>query len=258
MLIPFIPFTALPDVAIATIWVVASFIGMVWLLRKLGLPGYWLAFNPILAVVGLGHPELLAVALLFFGGRLGGLSVIVKPYMAFALIVQKRWRAIGVAVVAVGVTAPFLPWGLFIAEREMITRTLADQYSGDSVFGNPVLMLVAAVALASLGWRRALWLGTPLLWPYAQQTYKLMALPVMTPVIAIFWAMPVPGFALMGIVAQAVLERVDGVRPLPGWLREGIQPLTSMGADAWPAKRETSDDGGTGGTVVPAPAPVPG
>lgn len=253
MLLPFVPFAGLPNIVIAGIWVLASLIGGIWLLRKLGLPGYWLAFNPLLAAIGLGHPEVLAVALLFLGGRLGGLSAIVKPYMGFALLAQRRWSAIAVAIIAVAITAPFLPWGLFIQERDMISQTLAQQYSGDSVFGNPVLMLIAVVALASLGWRRALWLGTPLLWPFAQQTYKLMALPVLTPVIAVFWAVPVPGFALIGVVLQAVLERVDDRRPLPTWLRAGIQPLTDMGADVWPRRRQARR---TVGAALPAAATV--
>jgi hypothetical protein len=234
MLLPFIPFVSLPNEVIAAIALFGSILGLIWLLRRLGLPGYWAGFMPLFAVTVLGHLELLAVAILFYGGRLGGLAAIVKPYMGFALVAQRRWQAIAVGAVAVLVTAPFLPWRLFIEERDFITANLARQYAGDSVFGNPVLMVVAVIALASLGWRRALWLGAPVLWPYAQQGYKLMAVPVLTPVVAVFWAIPVPGSALLGIVALAVLERVRDRRRLPDWLSVGIQPLTSLGASVWP------------------------
>jgi hypothetical protein len=236
MLLPFMPFVGLPNEVIAAIWLVASVVALVWLLWKLGLPGYWIAYTPFFAVVVLGHLELLVVILLFYGGRLGGLAAIVKPYMGFALVAQKRWGAIAVAAVAVLVTAPFLPWGLFIQERDFIAANLARQYAGDSVFGNPILMVIAVVALASLGWRRALWLGAPLLWPAAQQGYKLMAVPLMTPVLAVFWALPFPGCALLGVVAQAILERVDDRRALPAWLKVGIQPLTPLGASVWPTR----------------------
>jgi hypothetical protein len=240
MLLPFVPFVGMPNDVIAAIWLVGSVVALIWLLRKLGLPGYWLGFTPFFAVVVLGHLELLAVILLFYGGRLGGLAAIVKPYMGFALIAQRRWGAIAVGAVVVLVTAPFLPWALFIEERDFIASNLARQYAGDSVFGNPILMVIAVVALASLGWRRALWLGAPVLWPFAQQGYKLMAVPLMTPVLAMFWALPFPGCALAGIVAQAILERVDARRPLPAWLKVGIEPLTSIGASVWPAKLSTA------------------
>lgn len=234
MLLPFVPFVAVPNEIIAAIWFAASVVGMAWMLRRFGLAGYWLAFVPIFESVVLGHLELLTVLLLFFGGRLAGLAAIVKPYMGFALVAQRNWRAIAIGAVAVLVTAPFLPWARFIDERELIAASLARQYHGDSVWGNPIAMAIAFVALASLGWRRAIWLGAPVLWPFAQQGYKLMALPLLTPVIAVCWAIPLPGAALTGIVAQAVLERIDQRRPLPAWLKVGIQPLTSIGAAMWP------------------------
>ncbi|HJP89228.1 MAG TPA: hypothetical protein VJ850_09365 [Candidatus Limnocylindrales bacterium] len=236
MLIPFIPFVGLSDDLIAAIWLFGSILAMLWLLRKLGLPGYWIAFNPLFAVVVLGHLELLLVIVLLYAGRLGGVSAIVKPYMGFALVAQRRWGAIAVAVAALAITAPFLPWQRFIEEYSFITANLTRQYAGDSVFGNPVLMVIAGVALLSLGWRRALWLGAPVFWPSAQQGYKLMSMPVLTPVIAVFWGIPVPGMALTGIVLQAVLERIDDRRPLPAWLHVGLQPLTEIGASIWPER----------------------
>ncbi|MEO8273734.1 MAG: hypothetical protein ABI620_06685 [Chloroflexota bacterium] len=229
MLVPFLPFVGMPHNAIAALWVTVNLVATVWLLRKLRLPGYWLGFLPIFAVVALGHIEMLAVILLLFGGRLGGLAVVIKPYMGFALVAQRRWGAIAVGLIVVAVTAPFLPWSQFLGEAEHVTASLAAQSHGDSVFGNPLAMGIAIVALASLGWRRALWLGAPLLWPFAQHDYKLMALPILTPVVAIFWAIPLPGAALTGVVAQAALERIDARRPLPAWVRDGIRPLTSLG-----------------------------
>jgi hypothetical protein len=238
MLLPFIPFVALPNEVIAAIWLIGSLVGLVWLLRRLGLPGYWIAFTPFFAVVALGHLELLAVIVLLYGGRFAGLAAIVKPYMGFALLAQKNWTALAIGALAVVVTAPFLMWPLFIEQREFITANLARQYAGDSVFGNPILMAIAVVALASLGWKRALWLGAPLVWPFAQQGYKLMAVPLLTPVMALCWALPFPGSTLTGVVLQAILERVDAWRPLPPWLRTGIEPLTDLGAAYWPKRRE--------------------
>jgi hypothetical protein len=144
--------------------------------------------------------------------------------MALVLLAERRWRAIGIAVVAFVVTLPFLPWSRFIAELPMISATLAAQAHGDGVFGNPLLMVVALVALASMGPRLALWLATTLLWPSAQPDYKVMTLPVQTPLLAAIWAIPLPGATLVGVTVLAVLLQVARRRPLPAWLATGIAP----------------------------------
>ena len=235
MLLPFVPFVALPSQLIAIMGVLVAAASLVWLLVKLGLPGYWIGFLPFAGVVVLGHFEVPVVLLLLYGGRFAGLATLVKPYTAFALLAQQRWTALAVAIIAVVVTAPLLPWAQFFEDRDFIATSLARQYGGDSVFGNPLLVGVAGVALLSLGWRRAFWIGAPVLWPFAQQSYKIMAVPLMTPVLATFWALPIPGATVLGIVAQALLERVAGRRSLPAWLCTGIEPLTGLGASIWPA-----------------------
>jgi hypothetical protein len=57
-----------------------------------------------------------------------------------------------------------------------------------------------------------------------------MTLPVLTPVVAAAWALPVPGATLAGVVIQAVLERIDHARRLPPLLRAGISPVTPIGS----------------------------
>ena len=224
MLALFVPFAGLPDDLIRLIWVAGTAAIAIWMLRRLGLPGYWLGFPPIFQVIVLGHPEVALVALLLFGGVLGGLSPLVKPYMGLALVAERRWRAIVVGVVAFLVTLPFLPWPRFIAELPTISATLTQQAHGDGVFGEPVLMVLAALALLALGPRLALWLATPLLWPSVQPSYKIMTLPVLTPLVAAFWALPIPGSTLAGVVVQAVVVQVAKRRALPAWLAAGVRP----------------------------------
>jgi hypothetical protein len=218
----FLPFAGMPDDLVRLIWVAGTAAIAVWMLRRLGLPGYWLGFPPIFECIVLGHPEVLLAGLLLFGGVLGGLAPLVKPYMGLVLLAERRWRALAVGVVAFAVTLPFLPWARFLAELPMISATLAAQAHGDGAFGNPVLMLVAAVALASMGPRLALWLATTLLWPSAQPNYKVMTLPVLTPLLAAIWAIPLPGATLVGVVVQAILMQVARRRALPAWLTVGI------------------------------------
>lgn len=224
MLALFAPFVGLPDDAVRLLWVAATVAVAVWMLRRLGLPAYWLGFPPIFQVIVLGHPEVVLVALLLFGGVLGGLAPLVKPYMALVLVAERRWRALAVGAAAFLITLPFLPWQRFLTELPMISATLAEQAHGDGVFGDPLLMLVAAVALLSLGPRLALWLATPLLWPSVQPNYRLMTLPVLTPLLATFWALPVPGATLVGIVTFAIVLQVQRRRQLPSWLEAGLRP----------------------------------
>jgi hypothetical protein len=225
MLLPYLPFVSLPVDVTRLAWFFGDLVVAAWAIRRLGLPAYWLAFPPLFSAIILGHVEVLLLGLLVLRGPLSGLAALVKPYAALPLLAERRWSALAVAAAAAVATLLILPWGRFFAEAGSITATLARQNVGDSVFGDPGLMIVAIVALASLGFRRALWLAVPLLWPYAQPLYKTMTIPMLAPVIALAWAIPIPGATLAGVVALAVLVNVARFRPLPAWLQLGIGTL---------------------------------
>jgi hypothetical protein len=228
MLIPFAPFVGLPVDFTRFAWFLADLGLAIWVTRRLHLPAYWVSFPPLFDAIFLGHIEVLILALVVLKGPLSGLAITIKPYAAFALIAERRWAALALGAAFVVVTAPFLPWERFVTQFSGISATLSRQSHGDSVFGDPLLMLIAVVALGALGVRRALWLGVPVLWPAAQPIYKTMTLPILTPVIALAWALPVPGATLIGLIAQVLLERVDRVRPLWPWLRFGLQPASKV------------------------------
>lgn len=234
MLLPFAPFAILPWDTTRIAWVAIDALVAVWALRRLGLPPYWLIFPPLFEAIVLGHPEVLVLALLVVRRPIGGLALLVKPYAVLPLLAERRWAAIVLGGVVGAITLLFLPWGQFLAELPQIGATLARQNQGDSVFGEPIPMAVAAIALAVLGLRRGLWLAVPVLWPYAQPIYKTMTIPVLMPVVAIAWALPLPGATLGGLVAAAVLVQLDRRRFLPAWLRTGIQPVVKQ-ADEAPA-----------------------
>ena len=242
MLLPFVPFVGLPLDLTRFVWVVGSAALAIWTLRRLGLPGYWLGFPPVFGAILLGHPEVLVLWLLVLGGAISGLAAAIKPYAVLALLAERRWRAVLLAAAVVVITAAVLPWPRFINEFPEIRATIESQAYGDSVFGQPVLMLIAIIALGSLGLRRALWLATPLLWPAAQPIYKVVSVPQISPLLAVFWAIPVPGATLAGVVTEAVLIQVGRRRVMPGWLQSGI------GSAAAPP------DGPTHGQVEPSPA----
>ena len=229
MLLLFAPFTALPADLTRLIWVAAMFLVAVWVVRRLGLPGYWVAFPPMFQAIFLGHPEVLVIALLVVGGPLSGVAAVIKPYAAAPLVAERRWSAFLVAIAVVLITSPFLPWATFIADLPAITANLVRQNHGDSTFGSPILMVVAIIALVSLGVRRGLWLSVPLLWPLAQPMYKTVTLPALSPFLAIAWSIPIPGFTLIGLVIEAIVLRLSTRRPLPRWLIRGFEPASIRG-----------------------------
>ena len=229
MVLLFMPFVPLPVELTRLIWVCAMFLLAIWVVRRLGLPGYWVAFPPMFQAIFLGHPEVLVLALLVLGGPLSGIAAAIKPYAAAPLLAERRWSALIVAIAVVIVTAPFLPWATFVAELPSIAANLIRQNHGDSTFGNPILMLLAVLGLVSLGVRRGLWLSVPLLWPLAQPMYKTASLPALSPFLAIAWSIPVPGFTLVGLLVEAIVLRSASRRPLPIWLMQGFTPAPTRG-----------------------------
>ena len=229
MLLLFVPFTQLPVDLTRPIWVGAMLVLAIWSVRRLGLPGYWVAFPPMFQAIFLGHPEVLVLALLVFGGPLSGIAAVIKPYAAAPLLAERRWSAFLVAIALVIVTAPLLPWSTFVADLPSIAANLVRQNHGDSTFGSPILIVLAVLGLASLGLRRGLWLSVPLLWPLAQPMYKTASLPALSPFLAIAWSIPVPGLTLIGLLVEAIVLRFASRRPLPSWLMHGFAPAPFRG-----------------------------
>jgi hypothetical protein len=229
MLLLFVPFVGLPVDLTRLIWVGGMLLLAVWVVRRLGLPGYWIAFPPLFQAIFLGHPEVLVLALLVYGGPVSGIAAVIKPYAGAALLAERRWTAIVLAVAIVVVTLPILPWATFIADFSMITQNLVRQNHGDSVVGAPLLMAVAVVALLSFGLRRALWLSVPLLWPLSQPMYKTVTMPALSPFLAIAWSIPIPGSTLAAVIVEAVVLQFALRRRMPAAILSGFRVAPTGG-----------------------------
>ena len=215
--LPFVPFTPLPDQAVSVLWVGIALLSALYSIRRLALPVWWLLFPPVSLGIMTGSSALLVTALLLRGTALaGGLGVLTRIYAALPLLVLGRWRSLLVAGALLLATAP-MPWGLYWDERARVGQLL-EGTSDLSAASAPWLLPPAIVGLVLLGRWRASWLIVPTLWPNTQLYYSVIALPVVgsMPLLALSIAVPVPGLIVVGILAEAVLERVRIRRARPG------------------------------------------
>jgi dolichyl-phosphate beta-glucosyltransferase len=210
-LVPLLPFAYLPQEVVATTWMVGNLVLAVLVLRRLRLPAWWLAFPPLFFPIVMGSVELLMLGLLVMGGPLRGLSVVVKPYAGLPLLAERLWRHLALGAAAVLLTFALLPWDAFFADLPRIQAAFSSQAFGSNATADPRLVVISILALASLGLRRALWLATPVLSPIAAIHYAAMTLPVLPPLLALFWAIQVPGAVVAGIVVLAVSERIGSI-----------------------------------------------
>ncbi|MGO9179226.1 MAG: hypothetical protein ACLQBX_02490 [Candidatus Limnocylindrales bacterium] len=213
-LLPLAPFAWLPPGTFVVLMMLASAVAAVYALRVLGLPAWWLLFPPLVQGIAEGNPNVIVLALLVSGSRLGGtVAVLFKVYAAIPLLLLGRWRALGLSFVVVIVTLPVLPWGAFVSHD--VVGTLSRQSVGGwSAWVWLPLVPVALVALVAVGRRRAAWWATPALWPETQFHYSLLALPAITPLSAAVLAIPVHGLPAVALAVAAVERQLrDFVSP---------------------------------------------
>jgi hypothetical protein len=209
-LIPFLVLAWMPIDILILLFILASATAAVWTLRMLGLPSWWMLFPPIVTGIWVGNLNIFVIALLVGGGRIAGsVAVIFKIYAAVPLVLLGRWRSILVAGIVLIVTVPFLPWEQYIEAYPEIASSLARQaWGGEAgLLSSPVVTMGALIALILLGLPRAAWLAVPVLWPATQLHYTVLALPALTPVLAVFAAPHHPGWLAFGVILYALWER---------------------------------------------------
>ena len=216
------PTSVLPlDIAVV-VWMTLGIAASAWLVRRLGLPLWWLLFPPLLHAMWNGNPQNIALALLVAGGPIAAaLATGLKLYAGLPLI--GRWRDLVVAGLFLLVTVPLLPWQPYLQEGLGVGTHLATAWNG-SAWRLPLLIPPTLLALWVLRRRGAEWFLVPAVFPATQFYYVAMALPAVVgrPLIAAALALPLVLMTPLVVIAfaawtlyEARAGRVSGVSVAP-------------------------------------------
>jgi hypothetical protein len=186
------PTSVLPLTLATWAWMVAGLVAAVWVIRRLGLPIWWLLFPPLAHAIWNGNPQTISLALLLAGGSIAAsVAVLLKLYTGLALAF--RWRDAVIAAVVLVATLPFVPWQLYLDHSATISEHLASSWNG-SAWRFPLLVPFVVLAIWIVRTEGGAWYAVGALWPGTQFYYVSMALPaiVKRPLICAALALPVP------------------------------------------------------------------
>lgn len=235
------PTSVLPVWLASLLWTLAGLGASIWLVRRLALPWWWLAFPPLVHGAWNGNPQTLALAALVAGGTwLAAAAVGLKLYAAVALVFQpRRLILVGVALAA---ALPILPIGFYLESGGNTAAHLSTAWNG-SAWRVPVLLVPTVVALWVLRDRGAEWLAIPAAWPGTQLYYNAMAMPALVgrPWVAAAMAVPIATAPAIATIALALVT-------LREQRRAGARPATNTPAP--PAHRQS--DAAASGSVSPS------
>jgi hypothetical protein len=217
------PFSLLSEDQFTALWLVLTWLATIWVLRRVHLPIWWLLFPPVSEALFSANPQLIVLALILADRSwLAAIGTALKVYAFIPLAGEGRWRTIGVAILFNAATILIAPglWARYIDEFGRIsTRLQYESIEGFSAFYFPALLALTVVALLVLvlvlrDRRGAGWLAVPALWPASQLHYSTMALPVMSPLLAFFLAIPFlrlpPWIIVVEVIRRMLTPTVSG------------------------------------------------
>ena len=227
------PTSVLPVTVSTWLWMVAGAVAAVWLIRKLELPWWWLAFPPLLHGVWNGNPQTIALALLVQGSLVGAVAAVgLKLYAAIPLVT--RWRHLVVAGAVLAVVTLVLPWQLYLDRGLGVGSHLQTAWNG-SAWRFPILVVPTLAALWVLRRQGAEWFAVPAVFPATQFYYVAMALPALVgrPIVAAFLALPMVLMAPLVVMALAIIQVLGADRlPRLPWQRGALdEPAPRLGED---------------------------
>lgn len=211
-----VPFTLVPEDAAVAVVLALCAGSALFVVRRLGLPWYWLAFPPLVAGVLSANPSLPVLALLLT--RWAPVAVLLKVYAVVPLLGEARWRAVVVSIVATIATVIAFPSLWLTYARDFggrAARLVLEAHGGYGSLRDPLLLAGAVIALAFIARRdrrAAGWLFVPALWPASQFHWSTLAMPVMTPLLAVMLALPVRGMPAVAVIAYALVTVLPGSR----------------------------------------------
>lgn len=210
-LLAMVPFAVLPAALARPLLLALGVIASVWMIRRLKLPIWWLAFPPLVDGLWIGNPHVFVAPLIVAGAS--PLAAVVKLYAGAVPLIRLDWRALVITAALLALTLPILPWSLFLERWPDVSQALKDQSAGGglSVWATPLLLPVAVVAGLLLGRERLAWWSIPVFWPYTQWYYASVTMPVLTPLAAVALSAPVPGATTVALLV-ALAEGYWAVR----------------------------------------------
>jgi len=229
----YVPTSVLAIEVSVALWLALGAAASFWLVRRLGLPNWWVLFPPLVHAVWNGNSQSVALALLVSGVPVAAVGAVgLKLYAAVPLLVRPRTLlAVGVVM---AVTVPLLPWRLYVDAGFGVRDHIQTAWDG-SAWRLPILLPPTLVALWILRRRGAEWLAIPAVWPATQFYYGAMALPAIVgrPFMAAALALPAPLIAPIVVMFVAGREVWLARRPTsaaavdraPLWLRRLIGPV---------------------------------
>jgi hypothetical protein len=200
----FVPLTVIPEPVFRPTAVIVSWLAGAWLIRRLGLPRYWITFPPLVVAAMLANPGLVAIALTL--GPLAWVASMLKIFMVVPTIGERRWTSLAALALIGAASLLVFPdlWWTYVRELPTVAATLATNlHFTSTLYEAPWLLPIAAaglLALASTDFRAACWLVVPALWPATEYHYGLFVLPA-APALGVFMAIPSAPVATAAIAA---------------------------------------------------------
>ena len=259
------PSTLLAESRAVGVWIALDAVAAAYIVRRSGLAWGWILFPPLVHGTLNGNPAIASLALLLAGA--GPIGVLLRPQVGYALVGERRWRALAITAVLAIVLLAFLPWQTFLADLPTITARYLTESRGGSTGGTPLAFgigVVSVLALATVDLREAGWLATIVAVPINGWYAGAAALPVMNPFLAAGLALPVVGLPTAAIALYAALRLLIrwGPDTVPAhFLAPFVQPyrrLDTPGAPATAPGRSSPPPTGAPPPGGPEPVSPPG
>lgn len=211
------PSTLLNEARAVGVWIALDAVAAAYIVRRSGLAWGWILFPPLVHGTLNGNPAIASLALLFAGA--GPIGVLVRPQVGYALVGERRWRAVTITAVLGIAMLAFIPWQTFLADLPTITARYLTESHGGSSGGTPLAFgigIISVLALATVDLREAGWLATIVAVPINGWYAGAAALPVMNPFLAAGLALPIVGLPTAAIAIYVAVRLLIRWRPDAG------------------------------------------